>query len=377
MNHRERVLAVLNKKLPDRVPMDLCNSASYINDPAYFALKKYFNIEGDIDQFRRNFTANYYDQRVLQALDIDFRHVGLKLPTGYQNKTYEDGTFSDEWGVVYRLLGNERAIVKYPLKGADESDLDRYPWPNPYALGRTEGVAERARDLYQNTDYAVAAHAAHNYGFFDTAWILRGFDDFLIDLMINKTFARHLLGKILDLFLGLHEVYLNAVGPHIHTITFCEDYGMQNAPFISPALYKEMLQPFHKELFAFIKKKAPQVKIIFHSCGAVYPLIPLFIEAGIDILNPIQHTANGMDPLKIKKEFGSEIIFHGGVDIQHALFGTVEDVQREVKEVIDQLGQNGGYIVAPANVIQGETPAENIASLYSTAAKYGTYDLKY
>lgn len=376
MNHRERVLAVLNKKLPDRVPMDLCESASFINDPAYFALKKYLNIEGDVESFRKNFTANYYDQRVLQALDIDFRHVWLKPPTGYQNKTYADGTFSDEWGVVYRLLGNERAIVKYPLMDADESDLDKYPWLDPFAPGRAEGLAERARDLYQNTDYAISAHAAHNYGFFDTAWIMRGFDNFLVDLMINKPFAKHLLGKILDIFLGLHEVYLNEVGPHLQMIAFCEDYGMQNAPFISPALYKEMLQPYHKELFAFIKKKAPQVKIMFHSCGAVYPLIPLLIEAGIDILNPIQHTANGMDPLKIKKEFGSEVIFHGGIDVQHALAGTVEGVEKEVKSMIDMLGENGGYIVAPANVVAGETPPENIASLYRTAATYGRYGLK-
>ncbi|WP_434509725.1 uroporphyrinogen decarboxylase family protein [Desulfitobacterium sp. AusDCA] len=373
MNHRERVLAVLNKKIPDRVPLDLCNSSNFINDPAYFALKKYLNIKEDAIQFRKNFTANYYDENLLKALDIDFRHVWLNPPKGYQNKTYPDGTFSDEWGVVYKLLGNERAIVKYPLKDASESDLDKYPWPDPKAPGRTEGLAERARSLYENTDCAIAAHAAHTYGFFDTAWIMRGFNDFLIDLMINKSFAHKLLGKILDIFLGLYDVYLDAVGPYIHTVTHCEDYGMQTAPFISPALYKEMIQPYHKELFAFIKKKAPQVKIIFHSCGAVYPLIPYLIEAGIDVLNPIQHLAQGMDPVKIKKEFGSQIVFHGAIDIQQALAGSVQDVEKEVKQMIDELGQNGGYIVAPANVVQGETPPENVVCLYRTAAEYGRY----
>lgn len=302
-------------------------------------MKNYFNIEGEVEPFRRNFTANYYDPRVLQALDIDFRHVWLKTPTGYQNTMYDDGTFSDEWGVVYRLLGNERAIVKYPLLNANESDLDNYPWLDPYAPGRAEGLAERAHDLLQNTDYAIAAHAAHNYGFFDTAWIMRGFDNFLVDLMINKPFAKRLLGKIFDIFLGLHEVYLNAVGPYIHMIAFCEDYGMQNAPFISPELYKEMLQPYHKELFAFIKKKAPQAKIMFHSCGAVYPLIPLLIEAGIDVLNPIQHTANGMGPLKIKQEFGSEVIFH-------VLIGTVKGDLHDIgKNLVIIMLQGGGFKV--------------------------------
>ncbi|MEL7658639.1 MAG: uroporphyrinogen decarboxylase family protein, partial [Bacillota bacterium] len=109
---------------------------------------------------------------------------------------------------------------------------------------------------------------------------------------------------------------------------------------------------------------------------AVYPLIPLLIEAGIDVLNPIQHTANGMDPLKIKQEFGSEVIFHGGIDVQHALAGSIEGAEKEVKNMIDTLGENGGYIVAPANVVSGETPPENIASLYRTAANYGRYDLK-
>ncbi|BCV22267.1 uroporphyrinogen decarboxylase family protein [Moorella sp. Hama-1] len=374
MNHRERVLAVLNHQEPDLVPLDLCNTASFINDPAYFALKEYLHIEGDVAPFRKGFTGNYYDERVLAALDIDFRHVWLKPPAGYQQMNYPDGTFSDEWGVLYRLLGNERAIMRNPLSGADVDAIDKYPWPDPAALGRTDGLAEKARYLYEETDYAVAAHAAYIYGLFDNAWILRGFEEFMTDLMINKDFARRLLRKILDLYLEFYDLYLDEVGPYVHLVVHAEDYGMQAAPFISPKLYAEMFLPLHKELFSFIKKKAPQAKIMLHSCGAVYPLIPLFIEAGIDVLNPIQHLAEGMDPARIKKEFGSEIVFHGGIDIQQALGGSVEDVRKEAKARIDDLGRGGGYIVAPANIVQAEVPPENIVTLYKTAREYGRYN---
>ncbi|KJS20793.1 MAG: uroporphyrinogen decarboxylase [Clostridiaceae bacterium BRH_c20a] len=370
MNSRERVNAVLNHKKPDRAPLDLCNSASFINDTGYFALKEHLKIEGDIDPFRKGFTATYYDERVLEALEIDFRHIWLNPPEGYQPKKFPDGTIQDEWGYIYKFSGNERAIINTPLKGFDESDLDKYPWPDPYAPGRINGLTDRAKFLFDNTSYAVAAHAPHSLGLFDNGWILRGFQDFMMDLVFNKKFIHKLLDKILERIIGLHDVYLDAVGPYIQTIAHCEDYGMQNAPFISPKMYQEFFLPLHKELFSFIKKKAPHVKIMLHSCGAVYPLIPYFVEAGIDILNPIQHTANGMDPGTIKREFGNRLVFHGGIDIQRALCGSLTDIEEEAISRINDLGRDGGYIVAPANVVQNETPPENIVACYKTAREY-------
>ncbi|MFZ7104219.1 MAG: uroporphyrinogen decarboxylase family protein [Peptococcaceae bacterium] len=370
MNSRERVIAVLNHQKPDRAPLDLCNSASFINDEGYFALKKHLHIEGDALQFRKGYTATYYDERVLKALEIDFRHIWLNPPEGYQPQKFPDGTIQDEWGFIYKFSGNERAIINAALKGMDGDDLDKYSWPDPYAPGRTRGLADRAKYLYDHTGYAIAGHAPHSLGLFDTGWLLRGFNDFMLDLVFNKNFIHKLLNKILERIIGLHDVYLDAVGPYIQTVAHCEDYGMQNAPFISPQMYREFFLPLHKELFRFIKQKAPQVKIMLHSCGAVYPLIPYFIEAGIDILNPIQHRANGMDPETIKREFGRQVVFHGGIDIQRALCGSLQDIEEEAKARIDDLGREGGYIVAPANVVQNETPPENIVACYKTAREY-------
>lgn len=363
-------MAVLNHKKPDRAPLDLCNSASYINDTGYFNLKNYLNIEGEGIKFRKGYTATYYDERVLEALEIDFRHIWINPPEGYEPKRFEDGTIQDEWGFIYKFSGNERAIINMALKGMDESDLDKYPWPDPYAPGRTKGLAERAKYLYENTTYAVAAQAPHSLGLFDTAWLLRGFNDFMMDMVFNKKFVHKLLDKILETIIGLHDVYLDAIGPYIQMVAHTEDYGMQNAPFISPQMYQEFYLPRHKELFSFIKKKAPNVKIMLHSCGSVYQLIPYFIEAGIDVLNPIQHRANGMNPETIKKEFGDQVVFHGGIDIQRALCGSLDDIIEETKARIDDLGRDGGYIVAPANVVQNETPPENIVACYKTAREY-------
>ncbi|KUO49090.1 MAG: uroporphyrinogen decarboxylase [Desulfitibacter sp. BRH_c19] len=376
LNSRQRVLTVLSHKLPDRVPLDLCNSASFINDPAYFALKNHLNLKEEISPFRNGFTANYYDEKLLEALEIDFRHVWLKPPNTSNGRFNHDGTIVDEWGIKYQFLGNEKAIVLNPLDGLDETDLDKYPWPDPYNAGRVDGIAERAEYLARNTNYAVSAHAAHYFGFFDNGWILRGFERFMMDLVSNKKFIYKLLDKLLNIYLGLYDIYLDKVGGYVQMVAYSEDFGMQSAPFISPSMYKEIFFPLHKELFSFIKQKAPNAKVMLHTCGAVYPFIPYFIEAGVDVLNPIQNLAKDMNPIKIKKEYGSELVFHGGIDMQRALCGTVDDVKVEVQARMKDLGKDGGYIIAPANVIQGETPPENIITLYQTAIKYGQYNMK-
>lgn len=368
MNSRQRVLLALQNKVPDRVPTDLLNTASFINDPALFALRKHLGLKGDVKPFRRGFTSNYYDEELLEKLAVDFRHVWLNAPLENSTSELVDGNHLDEWGIHYRFLGDERAIVKHPLQELDAADIDSYNWPDPYAKGRVDGLEEKARYYFECTEYAVAAHAIHGLGFFDHAWILRGFGHFMNDLMVNKYFVKKLLNKLLEVYQGFMDNYLNAVGPYIQLIVHAEDYGMQNAPFISPKMYTELFLPVHKEYFSFIKSKAPQVKIMLHSCGSVYPLIPHFIEAGIDVINPVQPLAFQMNPRDIKKEFGENLVIHGGIDVQHTIYGSVEDVKREVQERVAELGALGGYILAPANNFQSDVQPQNIETIYCTAA---------
>jgi uroporphyrinogen decarboxylase len=130
------------------------------------------------------------------------------------------------------------------------------------------------------------------------------------------------------------------------------------------------MKPRHRRLIEFIKKKAPSAKVHLHSCGSVRDFIPDFIDVGIEVLHPVQPSAAKMDSYSLKQEFGRDLIFHGGIDIQFALPGSLEGVRNEAKERIDALGASGGYILAPSNNIQSDTPPENIVTLYQFAQDY-------
>lgn len=376
LSHRERVLVTLAHQEPDRIPLDLGGPSYNLTDPVYFDVKRVLGIVGDIPPYRTGRTSTYYDERILEALDIDFRHIGLKERTDFKTSIAPDGTYLDEWGCKYKNVGLEVAIVGHPLASASLDDLERYPWPNPWAPGRNEGLTERARYLYEHTDYAIIAKPATSLGIFEWCCALRGTEQFLVDLLINKSFAHHLAQKVCAVLKGLYEVLLDAVGPYVHIVQYASDYGTQQAPFFSPQTYREMLKPYDREIIMTIKERAPQAKVFFHSCGAIYPLIPDFIDIGVDILNPLQPLAANMDSARIKAEFGDKLSFHGAIDIQQALPGTEKDVERELRIRLAALAPGGGYILAPANHVQPDTPGENVVLLYRLAAQLGRYPIK-
>lgn len=375
MTHRERALTAMALQEPDRVPLDLGGTACNMTDPVYFEVKEILGIKGDIAPYRSRRTSTYYDERVLEALDIDFRHIGLGARRDFHPVVGPDGVYTDEWGIGYKDVGLEVAMVDHPLAQATLDDLERYPWPDPRAPGRDEGLRERARNLYEKTDYAVVAKAPSSLGVFETCSALRGTEQYLMDLVINKLFAHQLAQKVTQVLKGLYEVLLEATGPYIHMVQYASDYGTQKSLFISPATYREMLKPYDAEIIHLIKEVAPNAKVFFHCCGAIYPLIPDFIEIGVDVLNPLQPMAVGMDSAKIKAEFGHKLCFHGGIDIQRALPGTLQDVEEEVRTRIAALAPGGGYIVAPANHIQPDVPGRNVVHLYRMAALLGRYPI--
>jgi uroporphyrinogen decarboxylase len=181
-----------------------------------------------------------------------------------------------------------------------------------------------------------------------------------------------LIDKLTETVLEINLYYLEAIGDYVEWIEFTEDIAMQRGLFISCDIFREYFDEPHKLLFSEIKRRHPGVKIFYHSCGAMYKMIPDILSWGVDILNPLQPTADGMDLAKIKSEFGKSVIFHGGVDIQRAMTGSVEDVQREVRERIDILGDGGGYILAPTNHILSDVPVENFFTLYQYAGMYSS-----
>lgn len=362
------------------MPIDIGSSVNNMNDGVYRQVRQYLGIDGEIPQFRGLMTATYYDERVLEALDVDTRHVWLNDPVEYRaviDDSFDPMCYTDDWGVeIKREEGRGAFHVQAPLAEASIDAIDGYAWPDPKHPLRTEGLKERVETLHAQGEYAIGSNIVGHGGLLEHGCYLRGTEQFLVDLMVEKELAAALLDKLTEIFIGLYETLLSVAGPYLDIVYWAEDFGAQTGPLISESLYVEFFKERHRRIFDFIKTCCPWAKILFHSCGAVYPLIEHLIEVGVDVLNPLQPLATGMDPQRIKQEFGRRLCLSGGIDIQKALPGTKQEVEAEVRTRIEQLAPSGGYILAPANYIQNNTPPENVVHLCEMTRRYGKYPIK-
>ncbi|MBC8248476.1 MAG: hypothetical protein H8E90_02255 [Anaerolineales bacterium] len=366
MNSRERVMAALRHKLPDRVPVDLGSTAvSGIHQRANNALKALLGVEADEPVHDVTQGLVVPDERILQRFGVDLRRVALRpssataaaLPSG------DEATYLDEWGMRRQRTELYWEMVEHPLAEAIVEDLRYYHWPDPRDPCRVAGLAEEARRLYEETDYALVADFLGG-GIFEQALWMRGFERFMMDLISDEPFVIALLDTLLELYIEFYAVYLEVVGPYVQIVAVGDDLGMQTGPLISPKLYRRLIKPRHKELYDFIHSRT-EAKILHHTCGSVFPFVQDLIDVGVDILNPIQTSAQGMDPATLKREFGEQLVFHGGIDVQQILpFATPDRVREEVKRIVATLGQGGGYILAPSHNIQADVPPENILAMY-------------
>ncbi|MCL2112022.1 MAG: hypothetical protein FWH32_07245 [Clostridiales bacterium] len=373
MDSRERVKAVLTGNLPDVVPTDMWGSASRIHNELYLKLLSLLEVEDEGDIIRPVQVTSYENYALSDLLGCDFRHLNPGNPDYFASRKDERGLVYDEWGVGRDYSALYPTIAKFPLADATVDDIKTYAWPLIKDEGRIRGLYEKAKDWHENTDKAITATAVNSGLFFELGQFLRGPEQFFMDLGLNERFVATLFDKLAELFIELNLYYLEPIAPYIEWVEFTSDLGTQNGLFFS----REMFQAFFKEpytrLFSAIKKSYPHLKIFYHCCGAIYDIIPDLIDVGVDILNPIQPLAAGMDPARIKKEYGGDLVFHGAIDIQGAMRGSVEDVKNEVKLRIDQMGGGGGYIVSPNNHLLPDIPAENVICLYRYAKEYGRY----
>ena len=373
MDHRERVLTAIAREEADRVPVDMGSVGGLIVDPAYFSVLDLLGLDRSVAPYRNGSTANYYDERLLEIFDVDFRHVWLTSPDKPKNVRHPDGTVTDMWGITWSAEGSYPVV--FPLKGKSEREILDYKWP-VLKDWNTDDLKERARRYYEETDYAVVAKAVFDgSGFMERCYCMRSIDDFFIDMIENEDLVRFMVDKFCENEIQMWDMYLDAVGPYIHITQRLSDLGTQTGLFISPEHYRKYFKPADDKVYRFIKSKAPHVKIWFHACGAIEPLIGDFIDLGVDILNPVQPLCFGMESEKIKAKYGDRLCFHGGIDLQRAMPGSLEDVREEVKRRISAFAPGGGYILAAANHIQKDTPAENIVGLYRFAKEYGQYPL--
>ncbi len=370
LTHRERVLAVIDREVPDRYPVDLGGSpASGINLHAYKRLKQHLGLPGPIRvQTERSLLA-WPDDAILELFDVDLRlviaHTAEDSGTRgiFDEQTYATAAeYTDIWGVTRRRPpGGHYYVARAPFEKEDLSlaDLDVHPWPKP-TQADVAGLCKEVDRLRRETDCALVVHVPGRL--FSLGQFMCGFANWLVQLKINPEFCEALLDRGLQIQLAMAEDTLRAVGDAVDLLYLADDYGMQTGPLISPDLFRRIFKPRMARLIRFLRERS-RARIAFHSCGSVYALIPDFIEVGVEVLNPVQVSAAGMDTARLRREFGHHLAFWGAVDSQQVLpRGTPADVRAEVARRAQDLGP--GYIPYSVHNIQAEVPPENILAMF-------------
>jgi uroporphyrinogen decarboxylase len=362
-NSRDRVLAAINHVEPDRVPVDM-----WALPPVTDNLRAHLGIDGS--QGRQQSGPEPAEEGVWRALGVDLRSVWPAY-AGPPLETFDDGAWTDWWGLRKRMIGPFEEVTTPPLGDAQTvADLEAHPWPDPDWFDY-QGMRPACEAL---SEYALVIRDSGSNAtcVLRVAMFLRGMEQLMMDLAINPEVAHAIIARVESFYLELDRRIFEAVGDLTDIYFIADDVGVQHGLMISPRMFRRFIRPSLTRFFE--QAHAYDQKVMYHTCGAVRQLIPDFIEMGVDILNPIQVSADGMDPAELKREFGDELCFHGAMDIQTVLSqGSAGEVRDEVKRLCDVLGPGGGFILAPTNNIMPETPMENILALYETAHSAGRY----
>jgi len=380
MTPRERVMKALNHQEPDRVPIDIGGgSSTSIGIEGYEKLKEYLGVSAEPRVLNKAFRIARLDESVMKRLGSDCRPLVAKPPLHWTPPPSKEGTFIDMWGITWKQAYYAKdwyywEIAHNPLAEAQIEDLERYPWPDPLDPGFTAGLADETRELYEETDYTLMADGGFK-SFWELSYMLRGFTRMLVDLKRNPDFVTQLLSKLLEINIAATDRFLEAAGRYIQVFRAGDDLASQTGPIMSPQLFRAILKPVYKKYFDFVKSKT-SAKIFFHSCGNVVELIDDLVEAGVEIINPVQVTAMG-DTAGLKQRFGDRVVFWGGIDTQHVMpHGSVSEVETEVRRRIRDLGSDGGFVLAAVHNIQPDVPPQNILAMADAARKFGTYPLR-
>lgn len=345
MNSKSRVLAAVALQEPDRVPVDL-----WALPPVTFQLRSHFRLEKDA--------------AVWQALGVDLRSVWPEY-IGPQPKVYPNGSWIDWWGIHKKMVGPFDEIVNYPLAGlCSVEEIEKYSWPDPGWFDY-KGLQQMC-EQFENYALVIRDPGPYATCVLRVAMYLRSMDQFMRDLVLNPEIAQAILSRVARFYLEMNRWILESVGDRTDICFIADDMGTQDRLLISPNMFDQFIKPHLKQFIDLAKEHGQRV--MYHSCGAIKPLIPRFVDLGIDILNPIQVSAQGMDPAELKREFGESLCFHGAMDVQTVLSRRGPDeVKEEVSKLCSILGAKGGYILAPTNNILPGTPLENILAAYEAA----------
>ena len=349
INSKSRVMAAANHRVADRTPIT-------------------FDAEKEVFAALSRHLLTPTREALFDRLNVD---TWMVLP---KNFVFTEAEARKEektalWG--YRTRPAQYAGGSYdelcfsPLAGRDEiADIRKHVWPSATALDFS-GVSNEAR---AHADRAVIG--VFTWGAYHIATLVRGTEDLMLDFALRPQYADTLIKTIAERILAYLDILLERHSPGLDIIYMADDYCSQLGPMFSPATFKQIVMPYLKQVAERIHRH--DKKFLLHVCGAVRPLLPMIIDAGVDMLEPIQIRAAGMEPAGLKKDFGRHLCFYGGLDLQEILCkGTPRQVADEARRLIDCLGRDGGYIFGPGHTyIQVDAPLANIMAMYEPAAHY-------
>ena len=410
MTSRERVLAAIAHKEPDKVPLDLgSNPSSGISAIAYDNLKRHLGMDHPTRVYDVVQQLAQPDYEMINRFGFDVIDIGREFntrdedwydytlangstaqyPAWYKPVQAEDGSWytTDENGLMLSRMPNGATffdqtyfpyIDSYP---EDFSNLPEVmqkimwvrdahsPWDHAGEPDFWDKLREKAIYLKENTDKALFLSAGSNL--FEFGTMLRRMDNFFMDIMMDHDNVMKVLDALMDMHLANLEKVCNAVGDVVDVIRFGDDLGMTTGPFMDIDTYRLLFKPRHKQLCDYVKENS-NMKIMLHSCGSIYQYIPDLIECGYDILNPVQTNCLDMEPEKLKNEFGKEVTFWGGgVDTAKVLpEGSPEEVRKHVLERCEVFSKGGGFVFNTVHNIMPDVPPENIVAMYDAVREF-------
>ena len=379
---RERLLTALEHHEPDRVPIDLGGNQTGIHKFAYMKLIGQLGLKENLVILDLVQQLAKPSEAVLERLHVDTRYVWAKGAERFKGDVVQRmregqiwNDFTDEFGVTWSmpdLSPNYFDITHSPLAGLSLEQIKDFPFPQGDDPSRFEGLRDRVLTLKRDTPFAVVSGISGVV--YEYCWYLRGLENLFTDMMERPEILETLLERMLKFWLDWFRLFLSEVGDVVDVIMIGDDLAGQKGPLFSPTIYRSLIKPRQKRLVQYIKSRTP-AKIWYHSCGAVVEYIPDLLDNGIDILNPIQISAKGMDPAKLKTEYGERLAFWGGaIDSQHVLpRGTAEEVRESIRRNIEVFKPGGGYVFNNVHNIQADVPPENILAMYDAALEFGRY----
>ncbi len=344
LTSRERVLAALSHRQPDRTPCDF-----WAEPPTWNRL---FAHIGHTDK-----------DRLLDELEVDVRHLEATPPAEIE---VGGGVFQNFWGERYVYSSTPWGPMREDVKGAladaqNFTEIESFAWPTPDGIDRSQLAAQCRRHEQR----------ALVYGFADV-WqrpaLVRGWEEFFVDLVERPDWVHFLCRRFTDFYIEDYTRAAEITGGRIDLFLLISDLGSQRGPLISLAMFREFVAPYLKRMIDCIHGLG--ARVLFHSCGRIRPFVPELIALGVDVLDPIQPAGPEMAPESLKAAFGDQLSFHGGLDMQRLLpLGTPDAVTAEARRYCETLGKGGGYILGPAHLFQPDVPPENILALYRLEAR--------